>query len=35
MWRFAQTFLDAAPKAHPKVTNDNWALAIDHFLKSP
>ena len=23
-WRFAQTFLtDAAPKAHPKMTNDN------------
>jgi hypothetical protein len=23
-WRFAQSFLkDAAPKAHPKMTNDN------------
>jgi hypothetical protein len=22
-WRFAHLFLDAAPKAHPKMTNDN------------
>jgi hypothetical protein len=31
-WRFARSFVkEAAPKAHPNMTNDNWPLTNDHF----
>jgi hypothetical protein len=28
----SRIFKDAAPKAHPKLTNDNWPLTKDNFF---
>jgi hypothetical protein len=31
-WRFAHCFINAAPEAHPKMTNDHRTLNKDNFF---